>query len=205
MITVSAETGIENKMTCLETRKGRRKQFGALASDAPLCREKGRKWASEEVAYGRDRDRDREEKWLCIVISDGKLCVQSSFLTSAFSQCSVASSLLSCVCVCLCASLVFSWGRECPQACWGRQANPWRNDTDLSPTSDPPPFPADRTATKTGCKILSEFQFTEIIPYSAKLDQQCFINNGLGLKIAHGNGTTEWLNDKSWDKLQSQC
>lgn len=51
MITVSAETGIENKMTCLETRKG---GVSSLQSWQASSKEKGEseeaaKWSTEEM------------------------------------------------------------------------------------------------------------------------------------------------------------
>lgn len=51
------------------------------------------------------------------------------------------------LCVHVCVSLSLSH-RECPEACWGRQAYPRWDDSDLSPTSDFLPCSANCTVTK---------------------------------------------------------
>lgn len=61
MITISAETGIENKMTCLETRKGGVSTLQPWQATPFFVERKGE---SEKVEYERDKDRDREEKLL---------------------------------------------------------------------------------------------------------------------------------------------
>lgn len=58
MITVSAETGIENKMTCLETRKGSVSSLQPWQATDLFVESKG----SKEEEYGIDRSSDREEK-----------------------------------------------------------------------------------------------------------------------------------------------
>lgn len=138
MITVSAETGIENKMTCLETRKGGVSSLQPWQATDLFVESKG----SKEEEYGIDRSSDREEKWLCICELLGK-CVYCNLLWPQL----LVSAAQPVLCVHVCVSLSLSH-RECPEACWGRQAYPRWDDSDLSPTSDFLPCSANCTVTK---------------------------------------------------------
>lgn len=86
--------------------------------------------------------------------------------------------------------------RVCPEACWGRQAYPWWDDSDLSPTSDFLPCSANCTATKLDSKQEKLVWLPVHSDQHTKTQSSSFKNNGQWLKIALRNETAEWLHSK---------